>query len=98
MQEREARIRAEIERERGLAREADTLDHRRRMASAFQASRRRSKATPDLKTPLLRLGILLFLAMFLIAYLTWGKPVLYSLVAVVPVYFYLRLKSTKRKS
>jgi len=98
MQERVVRIKREIEIEKGIEREHETGDHRRRMAGAFQASRRRTQNSPDLQTPLLRLGILLFLAVFLIAYLTWGKPVLYSLLAVVPLYFYLRLKSLKRKS
>lgn len=98
MQERVDRIRQEIERERGVVNEADTADYRKRMAGAFQASRRRSKAAPDLQTPMLRLGILLFMALFLIAYLTWGRPVLYSLIAVVPVYFYFKLKALKRKS
>ena len=98
MQERVDRIRQEIERERGIVKEADTTDYRKRMSGAFQASRRRSKASPDLQTPMLRLGILLFMAIFLIAYLTWGKPVLYSLIAVVPVYFYLKLKVLKRNS
>jgi len=98
MQERVARIKREVELEKGMARENEANDHRRRMAGSFQASRRRTQNAPDLQTPLLRLGILLFLAVFLIAYLTWGKPVLYSLLAVVPLYFYLRLKSLKRKS
>lgn len=93
--EREERIRREIEREQGIKREAndDTGDYRARIAGSFHASRRRSnKSSGELKAVLLRSGVLLFLVLFLMAFLTWGTDSLYALIVFVPVYFYFKFK------
>ena len=37
--------------------------------------------------------ILLFFTIFIIAFLEWGQPVLYSLFLFIPFYFYLKFKS-----
>lgn len=94
-EEREQRIRREIERERGLQPTANDHvgDYRSRIAGSFQAARRRSKVTKDPNVVLLRLGLLLFLTLFIMAYVTWGKPVLYSLFLFLPGYFYLKFKN-----
>lgn len=92
MQERESRIKKEIERERGVVSEMQD-GHRSRIAGSFQAARKRSKPTVGANAVMIRLGVLLFLSIFIIAFLQWGKPVLYSLFLFIPVYFYLKFKS-----
>ncbi|MFZ6000167.1 MAG: hypothetical protein ACOYW3_06625 [Bacteroidota bacterium] len=93
MKEREERIRKELERERGIEPTTSEVgDYRSRITGSFQAARRRSKQTSEPNAVLLRLGILLFLVFFLMAFITWGKPVIYSLFLFVPVYFYMKFK------
>lgn len=90
--EREERMRRELERERGEAPESG-IDYRSRIAGSFQSARRRSnKDKGELNAVLLRSGLLLFLTLLAIAFLTWGKDVLYSLLIFVPVYFYLKFR------
>ncbi len=90
--EREERIRKEIERERGLQPEGDR-DYRSRISGSFQAARRRSdKPKEELNRVLIRSGALLFLVLFLMAFLQWGKDALYGLIVFIPLYFYMRFK------
>jgi hypothetical protein len=91
MQERENRIKLELDRERGSVTESNG-DYRSRIAGSFQAARKRSKPGNGTNAIMLRLGVLLFLTIFIIAFLEWGKPALYSLFLFVPVYFYLKFK------
>jgi hypothetical protein len=92
--EREERIRKEIERERGLQPDTDSPDsYRERIAGSFQAARRRSdKPKEELNKVLIRSGALLFLVLFLMAFLQWGNDALYGLVIFIPLYFYMRFK------
>ncbi len=93
MQEREQRIRKELEREKGVAGSAsEPGDYRSRITGAIHAARRRSKTKAAPSAVLLRFGVLLFLVVFLMAYLTWGKPVIYSLFLFIPVYFYIKFR------
>ncbi|MCW5909587.1 MAG: hypothetical protein KIT62_00855 [Cyclobacteriaceae bacterium] len=92
MQERENRIKKEIEREQGIVSETPG-DYRSRIAGSFQAARKRSKPAIGANAVMIRLGVLLFLSVFIIAFLEWGRPVLYSLFLFIPVYFYLKFKS-----
>ena len=90
--EREERIRRELEREQGLTPEGET-NYRGRIAGSFQSARRRSnKSAGELNAVLLRSGVLLFLVLFLMAFLTWGTNSLYALLIFVPVYFYFKFK------
>jgi hypothetical protein len=90
--EREDRIRQELAREQGQQ-SAETADYRSRMTGAFHSARRRSQSSPDtLRSNLIRLGVLLFLTLFIIAFMTWGKAAFYSLLVFVPVYLYLKFK------
>ncbi len=95
MKERELRIMKEIERERGQVAE-DFGNHRSRIAGSFQAARRRSKTTAEPNAVFIRLGVMLFLALFIIAFLEWGKPALYSFFLFIPVYLYLRFRKTNK--
>lgn len=90
MMEREARIRKELkmEEERDSSR-----DYRSRISGSFQSARKRSKQTSEsLNATLLRFGILLFLVLFVIAYLQWGRAAFFGFALFVPFYFYLKLK------
>lgn len=90
--EREERIQRALDREKGLAAEADE-SYRSRLSGAFHAARRRSnKDKTELNAVLLRSGLLLFLTLFAIAFLTWGKDALYSLLLFVPLYLYFKFK------
>ncbi len=90
--EREDRIKQELAREQGLA-TAETSDYRSRMTGAFHSARRRSQTSQEtLKANLIRFGVLLFLTLFIIAFLTWGKDAFYSLLVFVPVYIYFKFK------
>ena len=92
--EREERIRKEIEREKGLENESqEGYRYRDRITGSFHASRRRSNQSQgQLNAVLLRSGVLLFLVLFLMAFLTWGTDSLYALLIFVPLYFYFKLK------
>jgi hypothetical protein len=91
--DREERIRKELQKEQGaLSDEANAGNYRSRIAGSFHAARRRSKTTQEPSVVLLRLGVLLFISLFLIAFITWGKPAIYSLFLFVPFYFYLKFR------
>lgn len=92
MQERESRIKKELEREKGIMTESDG-NYRTRIAGSFQAARKRSKPAIGGNATMIRLIVLLFLSVFIIAFLEWGRPVLYSLFLFVPFYFYLKFKN-----
>ncbi len=92
MQERESRIKKELERERGIISESDG-NYRSRIAGSFQAARKRSKPAIGANATMIRLVVLLFLAVFISAFLEWGRPALYSLLLFIPFYLYLKFKS-----
>ena len=90
--EREDRIRQQLAREAGQE-NVETTDYRSRMTGAFQSARRRSQVSPQtLQSSLIRLGVFLFLTLFLMAFMTWGKVTLYSLLLFIPAYAYFRFK------
>lgn len=86
---REERIRRELDTEQGTQ-GPDAGDYRSRIKGSFQAARRRSKPSSDSSVVLIRLAVLLFIALFIIAFLTWGKPAVYSLFIFFPVYIYFK--------
>jgi hypothetical protein len=90
--EREERIRKDLEREQGLAPEGSP-NYRARIEGSFHSARKRSnKSSGELNAVLLRSGVLLFLVLFLMAFLTWGTDSLYALLIFIPVYFYFKFK------
>ena len=90
MEERENRIKSELEKERGM--KEDLVQHRSRIAGSFQAARKRSKASSEPNAAVLRSLILICLVLFLMAFITWGKVALYGLFIPVLLYFYIKLK------
>ncbi len=97
MKERMERIQRELDRERGvLNSEGAQAGYRSRIAGSFQAARKRSKPQQQGTETLMRLGIILFLTLFLIAFFTWGRPALYGALLVIPFYLYLKFKQIKK--
>ena len=93
--EREERIRQEIALEKGQQ-NPTANDYRSRMQGAFHSARRRTQTSSgNANATLLRLGVFLFLAVFLFAYMTWGKWALYSLFLFLPLYIYYKFKNRK---
>lgn len=66
--------------------------YRSRISGSFQAARKRSKPTAERNAVMLRLAVLLFLTLFIMAFLSWGKIALYSFVLFIPFYLYLKFK------
>ncbi len=78
---REERLRQELAKEQGIpAEEAPTnpYNYRSRMTGAFQEARRRSKPASEPNLALIRIGVMLLIALFLIGFLTWGGKVVVS--------------------
>jgi Flp pilus assembly protein TadB len=92
MREREIRIRKELQLEQQNEDEAG--DYRSRIAGSFQAARKRSKPSSAMNSSLLRFGILLFLVLFIMAYLTWGKTAVYGFFLFIPFYIYLKFRKS----
>lgn len=89
MQEREARIKRELK----LENEEGPGDYRSRIAGSFHAARKRSKNTGgSLESTLLRFGIILFLVLFIMAYLQWGQVAFYGFALFIPFYIYLKFR------
>lgn len=89
MQEREARIKRELK----LEQEEGTGDYRSRISGSFHAARKRSKAAKgSLNGTLLRFGIILFLVLFIMAYIQWGQVAFYSFALFIPLYIYLKFR------
>ncbi len=96
MLEREERIKNEIARERGTLKE--NAGYRSRIVGSFQAARKRSKPSAQPNAVIMRLGVLLFITLFIVAFMQWGKPALYGAVIVIPIYLYLKFKTIKKKN
>ncbi|MCU0368494.1 MAG: hypothetical protein MUF39_06660 [Cyclobacteriaceae bacterium] len=93
IQERENRIKQELDRQKGILNEEVTQGYRTRIAGSFQAARKRSKPSFGGSATMIRLFILLFLTVLIIAYLEFGRSALYLLALFVPFYLYLKFKS-----
>ena len=90
MEAREKRIKSELETKKGD--EVDLTQHRSIIAGSFHAARKRSKPSTTPNAAILRSVVLLFLVLFLMAFLTWGTVALYGFLLFVPVYVYLKFK------
>jgi hypothetical protein len=90
--EREERIRRELELEKGIVSDGNEYLHRSRIAGAFQAARKRSKKSSTPNAALMRTASLLFLVLFIIAFLQWGRPAMYLGFLIVPFYLYAKFK------
>ena len=87
--ERELRIRKEIE-STTQSEEELLSSSRSRIAGSFKQARRHANRQSSSSTAVLRTLILTLLVIWLIAYLQFGKPALYALFILIPIYIYFR--------
>lgn len=90
MEAREKRIKSELEKDNVV--EADLTQHRSIIAGSFHAARKRSKTSTTPNAAIIRSAVLLFLVLFLMAFLTWGTVALYGFLLFIPVYVYLKFR------
>lgn len=88
--EREERIRRELK--LGETALEEIQPYRSRIAGSFKEARKKSSRQYDPSSNLLRIIILTFLAIWLIAYLQFGKPALYALLLFIPFYLFLKFR------
>jgi hypothetical protein len=87
--ERERRIREELALEKSETGVGEG-DYRARIKGSFQRSRRRAKPSSETSAIVVRLAVLLFISLWLIAYMQWGNVAFYALLLAIPVWFYFR--------
>jgi len=85
---REERIRSELKLENKTE---EGVSHSR-IAGSFKEARRLSSRQSDPSASLLRIIILTFLTIWLIAFLQFGTVTFYALLLFVPFYLYLKFK------
>jgi hypothetical protein len=91
-EEREARERR-IRRELELEKSDDVRGYQDRIKGSFHSARKRSQATSsDLRASIIRIALLLFMVILIMAFLQWGSVALYGGFVIVPVYFWLKFK------
>lgn len=88
--EREERIRRELKLQETA--EGETQPYQSRITGSFKAARKKTSRQSDPSSNLLRIIILTFLAIWLFAYMQFGKPALYALILFVPFYLYLKFR------
>jgi Flp pilus assembly protein TadB len=93
--EREERIRKELE-EKGADSIEQVTDHRSRISGSFKSAKRTASRQSDSSAGLIRLIIVTFLAIWLIAFLQFGNVAFYALLLFVPFYLLLKFRSMKR--
>lgn len=87
--EREERIRNEL---KLAGQDEETAKYRSRIAGSFKAAKKTAGRMGNPSANLLRIIILIFLTIWLIAYITYGPVTFYALLLFVPFYFYLKFK------
>lgn len=87
--ERERRIREELALEKTET-ATNGGDYHTRIKGSFQRARRRAKPSSETSAVLIRLAVLLFISVWLIAYLQWGSVAFYAIFLAAPVWFYFR--------
>jgi Flp pilus assembly protein TadB len=88
------RIKNQLAKERGEVAETtdNPSDYRSRMVGAIQAARKRNSKKGG-QVVIVRLAILLFLTLIIMAFITWGNQALYLLIGIIPIYLWMRFKS-----
>jgi hypothetical protein len=92
--EREERIRKEL----SDADKKDLIiesDYRSRIAGSFKSARRSASRQKNPSATLLRIVILTFLSLWLIAYLHFGNVAFYGLFLFIPFYLVLKFRESK---
>ena len=87
--EREERIRKELNQ---AGQDESTAAYRSRIAGSFRVAKKTAGRMSNPSANLLRIIILTFLSVWLIAYLQFGFVAMYGLLLFVPFYLYLKFK------
>jgi len=94
--EREDRIRRELKEQEDKDSLSHVGDYRARIAGSFKSSKRTASRQSDPSTSLLRLIILTFLAIWLIAFLQFGNVAFYGLLLFIPFYLFLKSRDSRK--
>ena len=87
--EREERIRKELELD---GKDGSTAPYRSRIAGSFKEAKKTAGRSLNPSATLIRLIILFFLSIWLIAYLQFGTVAIYGLLLFVPFYLFLKFR------
>jgi Flp pilus assembly protein TadB len=93
--EREERIRKELEAQ-GADSTIPIANYQSRISGSFKSAKRTASRQHDPSAGLIRLIIVTFLAIWLIAFLQFGNVAFYALLLFIPFYFLLKFRSMKR--
>ena len=91
--EREERIKNELGFERPVEEESV---HISLIAGSFRAARKTSRPAAGTSIGLLRLIILTFIVLWLLAVFEFGTVAIYGIILLVPFYFYLKFRSLRK--
>jgi hypothetical protein len=90
--ERENRIRKELTTEQDQASGLTNDDYHQRIAGSFRKAKKTSTAQRDPSANMLRLIVLLFIVVWLIAVFEFGTIAVYGALLIFPFYFYLKFR------
>jgi Flp pilus assembly protein TadB len=93
---REERIRKELDQDQGKQLEEE-FTHRQRISGSFKKAKKTATVQSDPSANMLRLIILLFLTLWLVALFQFGTKVLYAGFLLPIAYFYLKFRKFKRE-
>ena len=91
--EREERIRRELKGPEEEKLIEDHGDYRSRIAGSFKSAKRTASRQKSPSSNLIRLVILTFLTLWLIAYIQFGNVAFYALILFIPFYLFLKSRS-----
>lgn len=103
--EREERIRKELKLHEESNRKAtgmndtdsdDLYAYRERISGSFRSAGRPAARQRDPSAGIIRFVILIFLTVFVVAYLQYGNLAFYGLLLFIPFYLFLKRRSTQR--
>ncbi|HEX5171989.1 MAG TPA: hypothetical protein VFW11_22580 [Cyclobacteriaceae bacterium] len=95
--EREERIRKELKEFSEINENENHFqsDYRSRIAGSFKSARRSASRQKSPSTSLLRIIILTFLSIWLIAFLQFGNVAFYALLLFIPLYLFMKSRESK---
>ena len=103
--DREERIKKELSLEKEKANQPSiaeeevdeiSMQHRSLVRGSIRASRKSTTRQADPSASMLRLIILTFLALLLVAFIQFGNVALYGLLLIVPFYFFIKMRRSNR--
>lgn len=93
---RNERIRQEVQAELENKQPETDTGYRSRISGSFRAAKKTAGRQADPSASMLRLIVLLFLALWLFAFIQFGNVAFYGLLLLVPFYFLLKFRNVNR--